>query len=49
MKGIKHFKSVTGYHKWLAFGHMHGAFKVPGNQKVFVRGKLLKVSHKKKY
>lgn len=45
MKGVKHFNSKTGYHKWLAWGHMHGAFKVKGNQKVFIRGKPIKVKH----
>lgn len=23
MKGVKHFKTQKGYHKWLAYGHMH--------------------------
>ena len=47
VKGIKYFKTKTGYMKWLAYGHMHGAFKVPGNQKVFIKGKLHKVKHKR--
>lgn len=46
MKGVKHFKSKMAYHKWLAYGHIHGAFKVPGNQKVFIRGKSISVKHK---
>lgn len=45
MKGVKHFSSRAGYHKWLAYGHMRGLFKVKGNQKVFIRGKLIKVKH----
>lgn len=47
MSGIKHFKSKIGYRKWLAFGHMHGDFKVPGCQKVYVRGRLIKVKHRR--
>lgn len=48
MKGVKHFKSVASYHRWLAFGHRTGVFKVPGNQKVYVRGVLRRVVHKRK-
>jgi hypothetical protein len=48
MKGVKHFKSKAGYHKWLAYGHMHGDFKVPGVQKVYIRGRLHKVLHGRK-
>lgn len=47
MKGVKHFKTRKGYLKWLAYGHMHGSFKVKGNQKVFVGGKPIKVKHKR--
>jgi len=46
--GIKHFKSTAGYHRWLAFGHMHGDFKVPGVQKIFIRGREHKVKHRRK-
>lgn len=46
--GTKHFKSKAGYMKWLAHGHIHEDFKVPGNQKVFIRGKLHKVKHKRR-
>jgi hypothetical protein len=47
MRNTLHFKSKTGYHKWLAFGHMHGAFKVKGNQKIFIRGRPVIVKHSK--
>jgi hypothetical protein len=41
-----HFKSKSGYQKWLAYGHMHGAFKkVPGHQKIVIHGKSHKVKH----
>lgn len=46
--GTRHFSSMAGYKRWLAFGHIHGKFKVPGNQTIFVRGKRLKVRHKKR-
>lgn len=46
-KGVKHFKSKTAYKKWAAFGAIHGVFKAtPGNQKVFIKGKLHKVKHR---
>lgn len=45
---VKHFKSIAGYKRWLAYGHMSGVFKVPGSQKVFIRGLLRKVKHKRK-
>ena len=42
-----HFKSKAGYKKWLAFGHMHGAFKkAPGHQRIMIRGRVHKVKHK---
>jgi len=47
MKGVKHFKSRAGYQKWLAYGHIHGHFKVPGVQRVYIRGKLHKVKHRR--
>lgn len=44
----KNFKSVSAYRKWLAYGHIHGAFaKVPGHQKVTIMGKKHKVMHKR--
>jgi hypothetical protein len=43
--GTKHFKSKAGYHKWLAAGHIHGYFKVPGVQRVYIGGKLHKIKH----
>lgn len=43
--GVKHFKNETNYRKWLAYGHIHGDFKVAGNQKVYVAGTLKKVKH----
>jgi hypothetical protein len=42
-----HFKSKAGYGRWLAYGHMHGAFKGPGVD-VFIRGKKHKVHHGKR-
>jgi hypothetical protein len=43
-----HFKSKAGYGKWLAFGHMHGAFaRVPGDARTFIAGKPHKVKHKR--
>lgn len=47
MKGIKHFKNVSSYHRWLAYGHIHGDFQVPGVQKVFIRRREHKVVHKR--
>jgi hypothetical protein len=45
--GTLHFKSKTGYRKWLAAGHIHGYFaKTPGHQKIVIRGKPHKVKHK---
>lgn len=45
-KKTKNFKSATAYKKWLAFGHIHGAFKrSPGNTPVKIRGKGHKVIH----
>ena len=41
----RNFRSKAGYHRWLAWGHMHGAFKVPGDQKIKIRGRLIKVKH----
>lgn len=42
------FKSKAAYGKWLAYGHMHGAFaKTLGNQKVSIKGKAKKVNHSK--
>ncbi len=46
-KTTRNFSSAAGYKKWLAFGHMHGAFaKSPGNTPVKIRGKSHKVMHK---
>lgn len=45
----KNFKSKEAYKKWLAYGHASGEFaKTPGHQKVKIKGKSKKVSHKKK-
>lgn len=43
--GTLHFKSKAGYHKWLSFGHMHGLFRVPGNQRIVIKGRAVKVKH----
>lgn len=42
-----HFKSKAGYDRWLAYGHMHKLFDVPGNQNIMIRGKPIKVKHKR--
>lgn len=40
------FRSKEAYRKWLAYGHMHGAFrKAPGNQRVTIIGIKRKVVH----
>ncbi len=45
--GPVNFKNKEDYAKWLAYGHIHGAFdKTPGNQKVSIAGKSHKVEHK---
>lgn len=44
--GTMHFKSTAGYHKWLAYGHMHGKFKVAGVKRVIIRGRVHNVKHK---
>jgi len=43
--GTRHFKSRAGYHRWLAWGHMHGAFRVRGVQEVYINGRKIKVEH----
>lgn len=45
--GVKHFKTMVSYKKWLAAGHIHNFFKVPGHQTVYIGGKLHKVKHGK--
>jgi len=48
VKKALNFKSQKSYKKWLAFGHASGDFKrVPGNQKIKIRGKKHKVQHGK--
>lgn len=45
-KSAMNFKDKAHYKKWLAFGHMHGAFKKsPGNTPVKIKGKSHKVKH----
>lgn len=47
-KKAMNFASKADYQKWLAFGHMHGAFaKSPGNTPVKIAGKAKKVDHSK--
>lgn len=42
----RNFKSIAAYKRWAAFGNIHGDFKrVPGNQKVTIRGKPYHVKH----
>ena len=47
-KKVLHFKSMAGYKKWLAYGHLRGKFKVPGHQEIYIRGKKRKVKHKRR-
>lgn len=39
------FHSRDAYRKYLAFGHIHGKFKKPGNQEIKIRGHIIKVKH----
>lgn len=40
------FKSKEGYHKYLAFGHIHKVFEnTPGVQKIKIQGKPIRVKH----
>jgi hypothetical protein len=42
------FKSKASYRRWLAYGHMHGAFaKAKGNQRITIRGRPHRVIHTK--
>jgi len=42
------FKDKGAYQRWLAYGHMHGAFEAKkGNQQVTIGGRQHKVCHKK--
>ena len=44
--GTLNFKNKAGYHKWLAYGHMHGDFaKAPGNMIIKIAGQWHKVVH----
>jgi hypothetical protein len=48
-KKTMNFSSPEAYKRWLAYGHMHGAFeKSPGNTPVKIAGKSHKVEHSKK-
>lgn len=48
MKKPINFKSTGAYWKWLAYGHKHKLFeKTPGHQRIKIKGKEHKVSHKK--
>lgn len=45
---MPNFKSKSAYKKWLGYGHATKVFeKTPGHQKVSIKGKSKKVSHKK--
>ncbi len=45
-KAPRNFRSKEAYHKWLAYGHIHGKFKEsPGNTPVRIRGKRHRVRH----
>lgn len=45
-KPARNFRNVAAYKKWLAYGHMHGAFKKsPGNTPVKIKGKARRVKH----
>lgn len=49
MKKAINFSSKAAYKRWLAYGHMHGDFDVPGNQKIKIRGVPHKVIHTRLY
>jgi hypothetical protein len=45
---VLHFKNKEAYHKWLAYGNMHGDFaRVAGNQRIDIGGKPHKVKHRR--
>jgi len=45
-KTRRDFKSEADYKKWLAYGHMQGAFKAsPGHTPVSIKGKPHTVKH----
>lgn len=47
-KRTMNFSSAEKMHKWMAWGHMHGAFeKSPGNTPVKIKGKTHRVKHSK--
>ena len=46
--GTMNFKSKKAYLAWIRYGHAKGVFaKVPGNQKIRIKGKYHKVDHRK--
>lgn len=45
--GSLHFKNRAAYMRYLAYGHIHGAFRVPGVKRVYINGKLHRVKHGK--
>jgi hypothetical protein len=46
--GIRRFSSKEAYKRWLAYGHIRGAFaKTPGHQQIIIKGKKHKVKHKR--
>jgi len=42
-----HFTDLGAYQRWLAYGHMHEAFKVRGNQNIMIAGRPHKVKHER--
>ena len=46
MVNARNFKSKAKYNRWLAYGHMSGAFEdTPGHQRIRIKGKPHKVNH----
>jgi len=46
--GTMNFKSKAAYIRWVKYGQATGVFaKVPGHQKIRIKGKYHKVDHRK--
>lgn len=46
MPGIKHFKNMAAYRKWLAYGNIHHVLLHKHN-KVIIAGRVHKVKHRR--
>lgn len=45
MPSSYHFTDSGAYHRWLAYGHIHGVMSGKGRKKIFIHGKEHKVMH----